>query len=78
MLKEACKEAGSQKAFAKKIGISEQYLSDVIKGRRDIGASIARGLDLRETPVWVRMPLKLLPKHLWTLQEIMEDVKYND
>lgn len=31
---------GSQKAFAKRVGISEQYLSDILKGRREPGAKL--------------------------------------
>lgn len=34
--------AGTQTAAAKKIGISHAYLSDVLKGRRHIGAIAAR------------------------------------
>ena len=33
---------GSQKAFAKRMGISEQYLSDVLKGRREPGAKVLK------------------------------------
>ena len=34
--------SGSQKAFAKKVGISEQYLSDILKGRRESGAKVLK------------------------------------
>lgn len=41
-------EAGSQKAFADKIGVSPQYVSDVLHHRREPGDSILDGLSLRK------------------------------
>lgn len=40
-LREAIKRAGSQRALAQAHGISEQYLTDVLRGRRAITARIA-------------------------------------
>ena len=34
--------AGSQKAFADEAGISPQYLTDVLRGRRAIGAKLLK------------------------------------
>lgn len=36
--------AGSQKKAAKALGISEQYMTDVVKGRREVGPTLANAL----------------------------------
>ena len=46
LIKSECKKIGSQKKFAKHCGISQQYLSDIIKGNRGIGTKITRELKL--------------------------------
>jgi hypothetical protein len=46
MLETAINVSGSQKAFAKEAGISEQYLSDVLNGRRDVGEKILKWFGL--------------------------------
>lgn len=38
------KKAGSMRAFGKQSGLSVGYISDVLKGRRDIGPSLAQYL----------------------------------
>lgn len=43
-LRTAIQQAGSQQAFARQHGISAQYISDVLRGRREIGAKIAQAL----------------------------------
>jgi len=43
-LRSACAAAGGQQAWAKRHGISPQYVSDVLNARRDPGASILRAL----------------------------------
>lgn len=43
-LEDAAKEAGSQRALARKLGVKEPYLSDVMNGRRDIGQRLARAM----------------------------------
>lgn len=43
-LSAACARAGSQKAWAEKVGVSAQYVCDVLMGRRDPGASILEPL----------------------------------
>lgn len=45
-LHEAITAAGSRKAFAVKYALSEQYLSDVLRGRREPGQKILDALDL--------------------------------
>lgn len=38
---------GSQKAFAARYGISEQYLTDILKRRREPGEKILKALGFR-------------------------------
>lgn len=44
MLRKACDEHGSQNKFAKKAGISAQYVGDFLKARRGPGAALLRVL----------------------------------
>lgn len=44
ILNKKCKDAGGQKAFAEKHGISQSFISDVLNARRDIGPSILRAI----------------------------------
>lgn len=46
MVQIAIKVDGSQKAFAKRVGLSESYLSDVLNKRRDISPRILKFLGL--------------------------------
>jgi hypothetical protein len=48
-------DAGSQKAWARANGLSEQYVCDCLKGRRAIGFSIARALGYQPITVYVRL-----------------------
>lgn len=43
-LRDAVNRAGSQKDFAQQHGISEQYLSDVLRSRREPGQKILDAL----------------------------------
>jgi hypothetical protein len=52
-LREACKEAGSQKAWAKQNGVSAAYVSDCLAGRREIGESISRKFGKVPTTVYI-------------------------
>lgn len=36
--------SGSQKKAAKLLGVSEQYMTDVLKGRREVGPTLAEAL----------------------------------
>lgn len=45
-------EVGSQKALADEIGVSQPYLSDVLKGKRDPGPSILSHLGLKKSAVY--------------------------
>lgn len=46
---------GSQKGFAQKIGVSEQYLSDILKGRREPGPKILKWFGLERTVYYRRI-----------------------
>jgi DNA-binding transcriptional regulator YdaS (Cro superfamily) len=46
LLSRRISEAGSQAAFADSHGISRQYLTDVLKGRRDMSGKILTALEL--------------------------------
>ncbi len=48
LLRGAVAEHGSQKAFAKHIGVSEPYLTDVLLGRRHPSPRILEPLGLRK------------------------------
>jgi DNA-binding transcriptional regulator YdaS (Cro superfamily) len=45
-LRAAIVAAGSQKAYAEHIGVSESYLSDVLRGNRAPGEKIVTALNL--------------------------------
>lgn len=47
--------AGSQTACAKLLGVSAQYLHDCLRGRREIGKSIA--IPLGYEPLTIYVPL---------------------
>jgi hypothetical protein len=44
LLRQACQETGSQKAWAKQHGLSGSYVTDVLQGRRDPGKSVLDAL----------------------------------
>jgi DNA-binding transcriptional regulator YdaS (Cro superfamily) len=47
--------AGSQKAFAKQAGVSEQYICDIRRGRREPGAKILRYFGLERVVSYRRV-----------------------
>ncbi len=47
-LRAAVKQAGDQQTYARQIGISPAYLSDVLNARREPGDSILSALGLRK------------------------------
>lgn len=47
-LRAAIVAAGSQKAFADTHKFSQQYISDVLSGRRGVGAKILRAIGLEQ------------------------------
>jgi hypothetical protein len=53
-LRQAVEKAGGQRHFAELIEVSPQYVCDCLKGRRDIGESIARPLGFKPVTMYVR------------------------
>ncbi|ARU40177.1 hypothetical protein CCB80_03105 [Armatimonadetes bacterium Uphvl-Ar1] len=47
-------QKSSQKTVAEQIGISPQYLSDILKGRREISTAVAEKLGLERVVTFVR------------------------
>ena len=54
-LKAMAAELGSQKALAERAEISEPYLSDVLKGRRDPTDAVCRVVGLKRKVVYEEM-----------------------
>lgn len=52
MLRDAVREAGTQKAWAERAGVSEVYVSDVLRKRRPPGDAILRALGLTRRMVY--------------------------
>jgi DNA-binding transcriptional regulator YdaS (Cro superfamily) len=48
ILKAEIKKAGNQKIYAKKIGVSEPFLSDVVRRRRGISKAIEKALGIEQ------------------------------
>lgn len=55
LLKQQVKDAGSQKQFAFRWGISQQYLTDVLKGRRMPGPKILKMLGYESMVVYKKI-----------------------
>ena len=55
MLRNSVDNAGSQKALAKDLGISEQYLTDLLRGRRMPGRQVLGALGMVEVRLYERM-----------------------
>jgi transcriptional regulator with XRE-family HTH domain len=54
-LKDAVKTAGSQAALAKRIGISPQFLNDMLRGNRTVGGKALEFLGFAEITVYYRI-----------------------
>lgn len=50
-LREAVETAGSQRAYATKLGVSQAYLADVLHGRRSPGQRVLSALGLKRITV---------------------------
>lgn len=48
MLISKCQERGKKKGLAEQIGVSPQYVTDILKGRRDISSEVAEKLGYRK------------------------------
>lgn len=55
MVRLGIKVEGSQKAYAARVGISESYLSDVLKERREISTRILKHLGLERVTTYRRV-----------------------
>lgn len=55
MIQIAVQVEGSQKAFAEKVGVSQQYLVDVLKGRRSVGAKLLEWFGLERVVTYRRL-----------------------
>jgi plasmid maintenance system antidote protein VapI len=53
LLRQRVEAAGSQTAAAKILGVSPQYLHDCLRGRREIGKSIAIPLGYEPLTIYV-------------------------
>lgn len=60
LIRDDVQAEGSQKALAKKMGVSAAYLSDVLGGRRSAGDKILRRYRLRVVTNYV--PVETRPK----------------
>lgn len=52
MLRAECAQVGSQYQWATKYKLSPQYLSDVLKGRRNVGPAILKALELEAVTLY--------------------------
>ena len=53
LLRVLVSQEDSQASLATEIGISPQYLNDILKGRRDPGETVLRYLGLRKRVIYV-------------------------
>lgn len=49
-------EAGSQKVVARRLGVSQSYICDVLSGRREVSASLARKLGYQRYVGYLLLP----------------------
>lgn len=54
-------QGGTQAAAAQTLGVSQQYLTDLLKGRRDPGEKILSKFGLRTRVVYEPIPSQELP-----------------
>lgn len=55
-LREAIEDAGSQKAFAAKVGVSLAYVNDMLRGHRAIQGKVLTALGFERRTVFVELP----------------------
>jgi len=48
MLRQSCRDAGGQSAFARKHGVTAAYVSDVLNGRQDPGPALLKAIGVRK------------------------------
>lgn len=52
LIRGEAEKTGSQKELAKKLGVSAQYISDILNGRREPGDAILKPLGLRKVTTY--------------------------
>src|SRR5215475_7990592 len=62
LLAKRCDEAGSQNAFAKANKISAQYVSDVLKQKREPGEAILKALGLQKVESYTMLTVVRVPR----------------
>lgn len=86
-LREACEKKtpkgakrGGQLIWAKKHGISPQYLSEILRATKPLPEHVVRILDkkLHREEIWTSIPGSEFPKRLKSFREMMKNVKYDD
>lgn len=50
LIRHRCREAGNQARFAEQIGVSAQYLTDVLYGRRRPSEAMLKAIRVRRIP----------------------------
>lgn len=56
MIYALCLSCGSQKEWAKKCGISEAYLSDILRGNREPSEMVLKALGLKKVVTYEYLP----------------------
>jgi DNA-binding transcriptional regulator YdaS (Cro superfamily) len=54
-VRKAIASAGSQKAFAEKVGVSQAFLSDMLAGKRYLSSAVLAGAGLEKVVTYRRM-----------------------
>jgi DNA-binding transcriptional regulator YdaS (Cro superfamily) len=54
LMRQACNEAGTQKAWAEKIGVSPGFVSDILKGGREPSGAVLRAPGLERAVMYRR------------------------
>ncbi len=55
LLRKACEDAGSNRAWALANDLSPQYVGDVIEGKRSIGPAILKALNIEAVTTYRRI-----------------------
>jgi len=58
LMRREVKACGSQQAFASKVGITQGYVNDILKRKRELGPKILDALGLRKVVSYEQMEVK--------------------
>lgn len=80
LLKKKTKKRGVASQWAREAGISRQYMSDILLGKRDVPEVLVKKLDegIQHSGGWVAIPKHMRKDRDWTFAELMEHVRYDD